>query len=98
LVVVTGTNGAVARVTTDASIGANAAQVQPFGGNGPWYVCCGADANASTGVGILAVLLTKDAVFTLPQGQNSMNQLQMANYWILGSATSDSVIVSYWIA
>ncbi len=98
LLVTTGTTGAIARVTADASISANAMQIQPFAGTGPWYVCCSADANASTGVGILAVLLTKDAVFTLPQSQNGLNQLSLSGYWILGTVTADSAIVSYWVA
>ncbi len=94
----TGTNGAVARVTTDASISANAMAVQPFAGTGPWYVCNSASANASTGVGILAILLTKDAVYTLPQSQNGLNQLSVSSFWILGTVTADSAIVSYFVA
>ncbi len=98
LLITTGTTGAIARVTADASIAANAMSVQPFAGTGPWYVCNAANANATTGVGILAVLLTKDAVFTLPQSQNGLNQLAVQDYWILATVTADSAIVSYWIA
>ncbi|HXI43637.1 MAG TPA: hypothetical protein VNH83_26885 [Bryobacteraceae bacterium] len=98
LLCTTGVNGAAARLTNDASIAANAMAIQPFLGTGPWYVCSSADANATTGVGILAILLTRDSVFTAPQSQNGLNQLALCNYYILGTVTGDSVIASYWIA
>ncbi len=98
IICTTGTNGAAARLSTDAALACNAMQIQPFQGTGPWYVCNSASANATTGVGILATLLTRDSVFTLPQSQNGLNQLAVWDYWLLGTVTGDSAIASYWVA
>ncbi len=97
LLLVTGTNGAKVRLTTDATICCNALMIQPYTGAGICYVGT-SDMDPSTGVGVMAILLTTDVVYTFPQSQNGLNQLHPADFWVAGTVTGDKIMASYFVA